>query len=159
MELLSGKKLQGAIMGMNHFPVDLPRLVDFYMRGLLDLDTIIEHEEEPGLGNGGLGRLAACYMDSLASLEVPAGILPGHQAMVGTRIPPSHVLPLFPRSGVFTERGVPPLSEVKMTTVFSSCFKSRKAWSTRPTARSVRAGPAAVSAGVTAAIRSRAFST
>ena len=28
-------------MGMNHFPVDMPRLVDFYMRGLLDLDTII----------------------------------------------------------------------------------------------------------------------
>ena len=41
MDLLSGKKLQGAIMGMNHFPVDMPRLVDFYMRGLLDLDTII----------------------------------------------------------------------------------------------------------------------
>jgi S-(hydroxymethyl)glutathione dehydrogenase/alcohol dehydrogenase len=41
MDLLSGKKLQGAIMGENHFPVDLPRLVDFYMRGLLDLDTII----------------------------------------------------------------------------------------------------------------------
>lgn len=41
MDLLSDKKLQGAIMGGNHFPVDLPRLVDFYMRGLLDLDTII----------------------------------------------------------------------------------------------------------------------
>jgi S-(hydroxymethyl)glutathione dehydrogenase/alcohol dehydrogenase len=41
LDLLSGKKLQGAIMGMNRFPVDLPRLVDFYMRGLLDLDTII----------------------------------------------------------------------------------------------------------------------
>ena len=41
MDLLSGKKLQGAIMGYNHFPVDLPRLVDFYLRGLLDLDTII----------------------------------------------------------------------------------------------------------------------
>ena len=41
MDLLSGKRLQGAIMGMNHFPVDLPRLVDFYLRGLLDLDTII----------------------------------------------------------------------------------------------------------------------
>ena len=39
--LLGGKKLMGAIMGMNHFPVDLPRLVDFYLRGLLDLDTII----------------------------------------------------------------------------------------------------------------------
>jgi S-(hydroxymethyl)glutathione dehydrogenase/alcohol dehydrogenase len=41
MDMLSGKKLQGAIMGMNHFPVDLPRIVDFYLRGLLDLDTII----------------------------------------------------------------------------------------------------------------------
>ncbi|MCC7393707.1 MAG: Zn-dependent alcohol dehydrogenase [Sphingomonadaceae bacterium] len=41
MDLLSGKKLQGAIMGMNRFPVDMPRLVDFYLRGLLDLDSII----------------------------------------------------------------------------------------------------------------------
>ena len=41
LDLLGGKRLQGAIMGMNRFPVDLPRLVDFYMRGLLDLDTII----------------------------------------------------------------------------------------------------------------------
>ena len=40
-DLLSGKKLQGALMGGNRFPVDIPRLVDFYMRGLLDLDTIV----------------------------------------------------------------------------------------------------------------------
>jgi glycogen phosphorylase len=38
----------------------------------LDFDAIVEAEEEPGLGNGGLGRLAACYMDSLATLQIPA---------------------------------------------------------------------------------------
>jgi S-(hydroxymethyl)glutathione dehydrogenase/alcohol dehydrogenase len=41
LDLLSGKKLQGALMGANRFPVDIPRLVEFYMRGLLDLDTLI----------------------------------------------------------------------------------------------------------------------
>ena len=41
MDLLSGKKLQGGLMGANRFPVDIPRLVDFYQRGLLDLDSII----------------------------------------------------------------------------------------------------------------------
>ena len=41
IDLLTGKKLQGALMGGNRFPVDIPRLVDFYLRGLLDLDSII----------------------------------------------------------------------------------------------------------------------
>ncbi len=38
----------------------------------VNFDEIMQTEEEPGLGNGGLGRLAACYMDSLSTVQIPA---------------------------------------------------------------------------------------
>ncbi len=57
MDLLSSKKLQGAIMGGNRFPVDIPRLVDFYMRGLLDLDTIVAERIPLSAVNEGFDRM------------------------------------------------------------------------------------------------------
>lgn len=59
MDLLSGKKLQGAFMGENRFPVDLPRLVDFYLRGMLDLDTIIAERIPLDAINDGFDRMRA----------------------------------------------------------------------------------------------------
>ncbi len=68
LDLLSGKKLQGAIMGMNRFPVDLPRLVDFYLRGLLDLDTIIAERIPLSAVNEGFEKMKSA--DSARSVIV-----------------------------------------------------------------------------------------
>ena len=70
---LSAEFLPGPHLANNIFGLGIVDEVRQAMAELgLDLERIIEQEEEPGLGNGGLGRLASCYLDSLASLEVPA---------------------------------------------------------------------------------------
>jgi len=70
---LSAEYLPGPHLGNNLLNLGVMDNTRKAMSGLgLDLDAIIAEEEEPGLGNGGLGRLAACYMDSMATLEIPA---------------------------------------------------------------------------------------
>ena len=70
---LSAEFLIGPQMGNNLINLDIYDEVRTAIEDLgIDLDDLIEQEEEPGLGNGGLGRLAACYLESLASLQIPA---------------------------------------------------------------------------------------
>ena len=70
---LSAEFLLGPQLGLNLLNLGIEDRVRQVVEGLgLNLDDLIEQEEEPGLGNGGLGRLAACFMDSLATLSVPA---------------------------------------------------------------------------------------
>jgi len=70
---LSAEFLLGPHLGNNLLSLDLEDAARTAMAALgQDLDAIIGCEEEPGLGNGGLGRLAACYMESLATLQRPA---------------------------------------------------------------------------------------
>jgi glycogen phosphorylase len=70
---LSLEFLLGPHLGMNLLNLGITEPVRRAMEDLgLDLDELLEQEEEPGLGNGGLGRLAACYMESLATVQVPA---------------------------------------------------------------------------------------
>jgi glycogen phosphorylase len=70
---LSAEYLPGPFLGSNLFNLGIVENTRKALAGLgLDLDALIAYEEEPGLGNGGLGRLAACFMDSLATLEIPA---------------------------------------------------------------------------------------
>src|SRR4249920_3037043 len=70
---LSAEFLLGPHLGANLLNLGITETVREAMGELgLDLDDLLEQEEEPGLGNGGLGRLAACYMESLATLQVSA---------------------------------------------------------------------------------------
>ena len=70
---LSAEFLPGPHLANNLLALGISGETRQAMRELdLDLERLIEQEEEPGLGNGGLGRLASCYLDSLAALEIPA---------------------------------------------------------------------------------------
>jgi starch phosphorylase len=70
---LSAEFLPGPHLANNLLNLGLTEPTRQAMKELgVNLDALVEQEEEPGLGNGGLGRLASCYLDSLASLEVPA---------------------------------------------------------------------------------------
>ncbi len=70
---LSAEFLMGPQLGANLVNLGILESMREALAPLgINLDRILDHEEEPGLGNGGLGRLAACYLDSLATLEIPA---------------------------------------------------------------------------------------
>jgi len=70
---LSAEFLMGPQLGSNLINLGIEGAAREALQELgQDLDSVLACEEEPGLGNGGLGRLAACYLDSLATLERPA---------------------------------------------------------------------------------------
>src|SRR5262245_43686998 len=67
-EFLTGRSLGLCLMNMDLHRAAVELAADYGF----DLGAILECEGDPGLGNGGLGRLAACFMDSLATLQLPA---------------------------------------------------------------------------------------
>jgi glycogen phosphorylase len=70
---LSAEFLTGPHLANNLINLGIYEEAEEAMRNLgIDLKTLVDQEEEPGLGNGGLGRLASCFMDSLATLDIPA---------------------------------------------------------------------------------------
>jgi len=71
---LSAEFLIGPQLGNNLLMLGIQEEAAEALRqfGIEDIQDILDVEEEPGLGNGGLGRLAACFLESLASLEIPA---------------------------------------------------------------------------------------
>lgn len=68
MEFLMGRFLGNALINMGMDQV----IKDVFSELGIDFNMVEDAEPDPGLGNGGLGRLAACFLDSLATLELPA---------------------------------------------------------------------------------------
>ncbi len=68
MEFLMGRFLGNAIINTKQYDAVKDALSELGF----DINTIEDAENDPGLGNGGLGRLAACFLDSLSTLELPA---------------------------------------------------------------------------------------
>jgi glycogen phosphorylase len=70
---LSAEFLMGPHLGNNLINLGIYDQVKQAIEDLcVNFDDLLLQEEEPGLGNGGLGRLAACFLDSLATLQIPA---------------------------------------------------------------------------------------
>ncbi len=68
LEFLIGRSLENSLLNLGIYDEVLQAIADLGY----DIDEIREHEEDAALGNGGLGRLAACFMDSIATLKIPA---------------------------------------------------------------------------------------
>ncbi len=68
MEFLLGRSLKSHLLNLGILDLVRDALEELHY----DFDTLIQMEADAGLGNGGLGRLAACYLDSMATLGIPA---------------------------------------------------------------------------------------
>jgi starch phosphorylase len=68
LEYLMGRLMENCLYNSGHFATAVAALKELG----IDFETIREQEVDMGLGNGGLGRLAACFLDSLATQDFPA---------------------------------------------------------------------------------------